>query len=108
MELVSPNIISHLNSFIRFTEYYFTISAVVVGLRMIPFVFRRTSFFKNVEIQCRYFHRSTCIPDLLSIKQNLLAELREEDNGLPRDGNDKLVILELNAGGGNLIILRNF
>ena len=65
---------------------------------MIPFILRKTKFFYNVEIQSRYFHRSTFHPALIEIKQELLNGLNWQE--LPTNWDEKLVVLELNAGGG--------
>ena len=68
---------------------------------MIPFLFRNTSFFKNCEIQSRYFHRATFHPDLIKIKDELLGCLRDGTHELPLV-KDELVLLELNIGGGKV------
>lgn len=48
----------------------------------------------------RYFHRSTTLPELLKIKNDLLRELKDDSLALPLNDNGKLVLLEINAGGG--------
>jgi len=74
----------------------------VVLLRSIPFILRRTSFFSYFDNEILFFHRSNNQVELIEIKKKLLKELKE-DNRLPKNEDDKMVILELNIGSGTNI-----
>jgi len=68
-------------------------------LRAVPFLLRKHPYFKYIEIRARYFHRGCANTDVMSIKHGLLKELREGTHNLPTVA-ERLVILELNSGGG--------
>ncbi|XP_057304128.1 N6-adenosine-methyltransferase TMT1A-like [Hydractinia symbiolongicarpus] len=85
------------NKFVKVAVYGF---GSLVVLRSLPFVLRRSSFFSYCEKEMIYFHRSNSNPDVIRYKEELLKELKDEEHGLPLLEDEKLVILELNAGGG--------
>uniref|UniRef100_A0A7M5XPY0 Methyltransferase type 11 domain-containing protein n=1 Tax=Clytia hemisphaerica TaxID=252671 RepID=A0A7M5XPY0_9CNID len=85
------------NKFIRASFY--TVGTVVL-LRSIPFILRRTSFFTYYEKEMIYFHRSNNNKQILEMKEELLKELNEDADTLPKLHGEKLMILELNAGSG--------
>ena len=92
------------NKFIRASIY---VAGTVVLLRAVPFILRRTSFFAYHETEMIYFHRSCNQRDVVNMKQELLKELTDipeekiDVKFLPRFGVDqKLIILEINAGSG--------
>ena len=72
------------NRFARTTLY--TLGGLVV-LRSLPFILRRTSFFQYYEQEMLYFHRTNNNRDVLSMKHELLAELKDLDFS----GNDESV-----------------
>ncbi|KAL5261604.1 hypothetical protein ACHWQZ_G007335 [Mnemiopsis leidyi] len=78
-------------------------ATTLVGIKLAPIILRKTSFIRRVEAQSRYFHRTTTLPDLLKIKCNLLRELKDGSSRLPLNDEEKLVLLEINAGGGTNI-----
>ncbi|XP_066921045.1 thiol S-methyltransferase TMT1A-like [Clytia hemisphaerica] len=87
------------NRFLRTSIY--TISAVAF-VRSLPFILRRTEFFRYFEEECYFFHRTCSKPEVMEMKEELLKELKNAD--LTSDKfpliNDKLTILELNIGSG--------
>jgi Methylase involved in ubiquinone/menaquinone biosynthesis len=88
------------NRFLRTTVY---VLGSVVLLRAMPFILRRFSFFEYYEIETIYFHRSCNDKEILSMKEELLKELKSERavaNKYPLLEDEKMVILELNVGSG--------
>ena len=90
------------NKFVRVSIY---MVGSIVFLRAIPFILRRTSFFAYHEREMFYFHRSCNQKQIMNMKTELLRELKEEKvekdwKSLPLLEDEKLVILEINAGSG--------
>lgn len=87
------------NKFVRTSIYAI---GSIVFLRSIPFILRRTAFFTYYEEEMAYFHRSNCNKDVMSMKQELLKELTDDQSAvkLPLLEDEKFVILELNCGTG--------
>ena len=75
----------------------------VVLLRSLPMLLRKTELFISNDKEVVYFHRSNRDKEIIEIKKELLKVLKEKEHGLPLFENDKLVILELNVGGGTNI-----
>lgn len=68
-------------------------------LRCVPLLLRHTDFFKYYDKEIQYFHRSSNNSQILRMKNELLSELKDGNANLPLY-EDKLIILELNIGGG--------
>ena len=88
------------NKFLRTSIY--ALGSVVL-LRSLPFLLRQTSFFKYYDVETIYFHRSCNDKEVLSMKEEVLKELKSErrfTKKFPLLEDEKMVILELNIGSG--------
>ena len=72
----------------------------IIFLRSLPFLLRRTSLFLRFEQEVYHWHRANSDRDIMKFKEELLSDLKNDTHELPLGKEEKLVILELNAGGG--------
>ncbi|XP_065655629.1 thiol S-methyltransferase TMT1A [Hydra vulgaris] len=86
------------NKFVRGLIY--AASAILLG-RCVPFILRRTEFFAYFDREIFYFHRSCNKEEVLKFKKELFRCFRlDKEHGLPLYADKKLVILDINIGGG--------
>lgn len=96
-----PEFFSTMNSYLPENKFVRTVIYTAGGVSLIqlaPYLLRHTEIFDYYYRHMAYIHRSC--PQIKEWKEELLQELKENTVHLPKLNDDKLVILEINAGGG--------
>ena len=84
----------------RFVKTVIYTTGALVLFRSSPFIFRKWEFFLYWERSVYHWHRVA--NSILPYKKELLKELKDDSHNLPYN-KDRLIILEINAGGGTNI-----
>ena len=97
-----PDFFSVINSSLpdnRFARFLIYGTGTLLLVYTTPLLLRHTELFDYHYRQMAYFHR--CCPSVLDMKEELLAELKNDSVYIPKLYDEKLVILEINVGGGS-------